>query len=115
MENCSEFHTTLFSSGVSFRENILGVDLVYQHDNAEGHKAGQMRRSLDIMNDFRKKFQNGFTSAEELMDIVEYLDKSGKKFTKVQRQKIGKMLDNTKRNGGKISDKDMLSLTSMLS
>ena len=95
--------------------DILGVDLVYQQDDAEGHQAGQMRRSLDIIGDLRKKFQGGFESAEDLMNTVEYFDESGKRFTKQQRAKIGAMLENAQKNGGKMTDKDMLALTNMLS
>ena len=94
--------------------DILGVDLVYQQDDAEGHQAGQVRRSLDIIGDLRKKFQGGFQSAEELMNTVEYFDESGKKFTKQQRKKIGAMLENAQKNGGKMTDKDMLALSNML-
>ena len=95
--------------------DILGVDLVYKEDDAEGHQAGQVRRSLDIIGDLRKKFQGGFESAEQLMDTVEYFDESGKRFTKQQRRKIGEMLENAQKNGGKMTDKDMLALTNMLS
>ena len=94
---------------------VLGVDLVYQEDDEFGHQAGQMRRSLDIIGDLRKKFQGGFQTAEELMNAVEYFDESGKKFTKRQRVKIGAMLESAQKNGGKMSKKDVLSMANMLS
>lgn len=95
--------------------DILGVDLVYREDDEFGHQAGQMRRSLDIIGDLRKKFQGGFQTAEELMSAVEYFDESGKKFTKRQRVKIGAMLESAQKNGGKMSKKDVLAMANMLS
>ena len=94
---------------------VLGVDLVYQEDDEFGHQAGQMRRSLDIIGDLRKKFQGGFQTAEELMSAVEYFDESGKKLTKRQRVKIGAMLESAQKNGGKMSKKDVVAMANMLS
>ncbi len=93
----------------------LGVDFTYRDDeyNAQGelvHKAGQTRRLRDVVGDIRSRFQGDFDPAQ-VLDMTERLE--GKEFTKQQRIKLGKMIEDVKAKGG-MSDADKATITSML-
>lgn len=94
----------------------LGVDFTYQEDEIDAstgkvlHQAGQTRRLRDVIGDMRKRFAGDF-NPEQLLDMTERLE--GKEFTKVQRTKLSKMIENVKAKGG-MTDSDKATLTSMM-
>ena len=96
----------------------LGVDFVYQDDEVDAstgevlHQKGQTRRLRDVLGDIRKRFQGDF-DPEQLLDMTERLE--GKEFSKQQREKLGKMIENVKANGGQMTDSDKATMASMLS
>ena len=93
----------------------LGVDFTYQQDEidektGELHTAGQTRRLRDILGEMRERFQGDF-KPEQLLDMTERLE--GKEFTKQQRIKLSKMIEDVKAKGG-MSDADKATITSMM-
>ena len=69
------------------------------------------RRLRDIITDMRSRFNDGL-DPELVLDMAERLE--GKEFTKQQRKKLSSMIENVSNNGGKMSDADKATLTSML-
>ena len=96
----------------------LGINTTYQNDEYDAvgnliHQAGQTRRARDIIGDIRNAYSNGI-EPEQLVTLAEDLSNT-KNFSKQNRKKLERVLENTKKNGGVMSDADKATLTTMMS
>ena len=87
-----------------FALDALGVDFTDKD-------TGEVRRIRDIMKDLNQRFTEG-VSPEHLLQFAEEM--SGEKIHADTRRKLTSFLEQTQKNGGKMTGADMLKMSSML-
>ena len=87
-----------------FALDALGVDFTDKN-------TGEVRRIRDIMKDLNQRFTEG-VSPEHLLQFAEEM--SGEKIHADTRRKLTSFLEQTQKNGGKMTGADMLKMSSML-
>ncbi len=88
-----------------FAQNALGVDFVDQ-------QTGEIRRLKDIVGDFRKAFKEG-VDMDKVSDFFEQI--SGEKIHADTRRKLESYFETAQKNGGKLTGKEMMKMTNLLS
>ena len=88
-----------------FARSHLGVDFVDQ-------QSGEVRRLRDIVGDFRKVFNQGM-DVGQAADFFEKL--SGEKIHADTRRKLEGYFETAQKNGGKLTGKEMMKMTNLLS
>lgn len=74
-------------------------------------ESGEVRRIADVMKDVSKRFKEG-VDPEQLLNFAEAI--SGEKIHADTRRKLDSFIENTQKNGGKMTGADMLKMSSML-
>ena len=87
-----------------FALDALGVDFTDK-------ETGEVRRIRDIMKDLNQRFTSG-VDPEHLLQFAEEM--AGEKIHADTRRKLTSFLEQTQKNGGKMTGADMLKMSSML-